>query len=420
MQRREFMKLLGPGVYILFSTGQCLFGQQRGFQFRQYPDDFNAYLRIAEDGTVTCYTGKIEMGQGIITSLAQMLAEELEVPFASVRMVMGDTKLCPWDSGTNGSRTTKVFGPVLRAAGAEAREVLIQLASEHLGLPESRLIASDGEICDKSDASRKVAYGVLAKGKTIERHLKNKPALKDADDFKICGKSFPRTDVEEKVTGKANFAGDIRLPGMLYGKVLCPPAHGVKLIKIDTGGAQKIADTKVVQDGDFVGVAHPLPDMAEKAIGLIKAEYEIPEAGVDDKSIHDLLLNTDARDNEVEKKGDLEQGRKMAAHIFDATYLTPYVAHAPTETHSALADVKGDSATVWVGTQRPFGADMQIAQATGLNADNVRIITPYVGGGFGGKSQIGQAVQAARLSKMTAYRLFFSFCKVTTCSHTSL
>ena len=141
MQRREFMKLLGPGVYILFSTGQCLFGQQRGFQFRQYPDDFNAYLRIAEDGTVTCYTGKIEMGQGIITSLAQMLAEELEVPFASVRMVMGDTKLCPWDSGTNGSRTTKVFGPVLRAAGAEAREVLIQLASEHLGLPESRLIA---------------------------------------------------------------------------------------------------------------------------------------------------------------------------------------------------------------------------------------------------------------------------------------
>ncbi|MBN2321171.1 MAG: xanthine dehydrogenase family protein molybdopterin-binding subunit [Acidobacteria bacterium] len=399
IQRREFMKLLGSGIYILFSTGPFLYGQQRGFQFRQYPEDFNAYLRIGEDGSVACYTGKIEMGQGIITSLAQMLAEELEVPFTSVRMIMGDTKLCPWDSGTNGSRTTKIFGPVLRAAGAEAREVLIQLAAEHLQLPENRLIAVDGEVRDKTDASRKVGYGFLAGGKSIERHLENKPPLKDADDFKVCGQSSPRTDFEEKVTGSARFAGDMRLAGMLYGKVLRPPAHGAKLIVVDTAAAQKIANVKIVQDGDFIGVVHPLPDMAEKAVGLINAEYEIPDNTVNDKTIHELLLNTEARDSE-ERKGDLEQGRNIAVQEFDAAYFTPYVAHAPLETHSALADVKGDSATVWVGTQRPFGADSQVAQAIGLNSDNVRIITPYVGGGFGGKSQIGQAVQAARLSKM--------------------
>ena len=401
IRRREFMKLFGSGIYILFSTGPFLYGQQRGFQFRQYPEDFNAYLKIGEEGNVTCYVGKIEMGQGIITSLAQMLAEELEVPFSSISMIMGDTQLCPWDGGTNGSRSIKNFGPALRAAGAEAREVLIQLGAEYLKVSEERLVAVDGEICDKMDPSRKVSYGALAKGKTIERHLDPKPALKKADDFKVCGKSFPRTDFMDKVTGSALFAGDIRLQGMLYGKVLRPPAHGAKLIKVDTSAARQIKDARVFEDGDFVGVVHPLPDVAEKAIGLIKAEYEIPEARVDHQTIHDTLLNTAARDNEIEREGDLEKGKSLSAELFDETYLTPYVAHAPAETHSALASVEGDRATVWIGTQRPFGADSQIGSAIGLNADNVRIITPYVGGGFGGKSQVGQAVQAARLSKMT-------------------
>jgi nicotinate dehydrogenase subunit B len=401
IQRREFMKLLGSGIYILFSTGPFLYGQRRGFQFRQYPDDFNAYVRIGEDGEITCFTGKIEMGQGIITSLAQMLAEELEVPFSSVSMIMGDTKLCPWDGGTNGSRTTKNFGPVLRAAGAEAREVLIQLAAEHLRLPKDRLVAADGEIRDRTDPSRKVTYGNLAKGKTIERHLEKKPALKDPAAFKVCGKSFPRTDAKEKVTGTAKFAGDIRLSGMVYGKVLRPPSHTAKLVKVDTDAVKQISNARIVVEGDFIGVVHPLPDVAEKAIRLIEAEYETAEAQVDETTIHERLLDTQARDSEIEAKGNLEEGESLSVQQFDETYFTPYVAHAPIETHSALANVEGDTATVWIGTQRPFGANSQIGSAIGLNADNVRIITPYVGGGFGGKSQVGQAVQAARLSKMT-------------------
>jgi len=400
IQRREFMKLLGPGVYILFSTGPFLFGQQGGFRFRQYPDDFNAYLRIAEDGKVTCYTGKIEMGQGIITSLAQMLAEELEVSFTSVSMVMGDTKLCPWDGGTNGSRSIKNFGPALRSAGAEAREVFIELATEYLKLPKDRLVAVEGEVRVRTDPARKVTYGFLAKGKTIERHLDTKPALKHANDFKVCGKSLPRTDVMEKVTGSAKFTGDIRLPGMFYGKVLRPPTHGAKLVKADTASAKAIKDVHVFVEDDFVGVVHSLPDMAEKAIGLIKAEYDIPDAQVNNDTIHDHILNTSARDNDVEKKGDLALGQSLAGELFNASYYTPYVAHAPAETHSALANVEGDQATVWIGTQRPFGANTQIGRAIGVNAENIRIITPYVGGGYGGKSQVNQAVQAARLSKM--------------------
>jgi nicotinate dehydrogenase subunit B len=401
LQRREFIKLLGPGLYFLFSIDDCLFSQQSRGMAGGYPEDFNAYLRIGEDGKVTCYTGKVELGQGIIAALAQMLAEELEVPYGFVQMVMGDTKLCPWDGGTNGSRSVKYFGPALRAAGAEAREILIQMASEHLHLPPERLIARDGKVSDKADPKTKVEYGFLAKGKVLERHLEKKPALKSAADFSICGKSLPRADFIEKVTGRAIFAGDIRLPKMQYGKVLKPPAHGAKLVRVDVSAAKEDKDAVIIQDGDMVAVVHPLPDMAEKVLARIKAEYELPALKIDDRNIYDHILNTAARDSIIEQKGDLEVGQKIAAQKFEESYLTPYIAHAPTETHSAVADVSKESATVWIGTQRPFGANEEIARAIGLAADKVRVITPYVGGGFGGKSQIGQAVQAARLSKMT-------------------
>jgi nicotinate dehydrogenase subunit B len=400
--RRDFMKILGPGIYLLFSLENLLFGQQQSRGgFGSYPDDFNAYLRIGEDGKVTCFTGKIEMGQGIIASLAQMLAEELETPYDSVSMIMGDTKLCPWDGGTNGSRSIKYFGPALRAAGAEAREVLILMAAEQLHLPQDRLFAKDGSVSEKANPLNRIGYGALAKGKTVERHLEKKPALKAAAAFTVCGKSLPRADAMDKVSGKAKFSADIRLPNMLYGKVLRPSAHGAKLKTLDVSAAEAIKGVRVLQEKDFIAVVHPFPDIAQKALSLIKAEYEIPEAKADNTTIYDLLANGSARDNIVEQKGDLAQGEKLAVNKWEESYLTPYVAHAPSETHSALANVEQDSATIWIGTQRPFGVIDEIAKTIGVSSSKVRIITPYVGGGFGGKSQIGQAVQAARLSKMT-------------------
>lgn len=401
LHRREFIKLLGPGLYFLFSIDDFLLGQQPRGMAGGYPEDFNAYLRIGEDGQVTCYAGKVELGQGVIASLAQMLAEELEVPYASVSMVMGDTKLCPWDGGTNGSRSIKYFGPALRAAGAEARDVLIQMAAEYLQLPQDRLVAKNGVISDKTNPQKKVAYGFLSKGKIIERHLQQKPSLKSPSDFAVCGKSFPRADFLDKVTGKARFAGDIRLPRMLYGKVLRPPAHGAKMKGVNVSAAKEVKEAIILQDGDFVAVVHPLPDMAEKVLSLIKAEYEVPAVKVDDLNIYEHIVNTAAKDNVVEQKGDLALGNKRATIQFEESYFTPYVAHAATETHSAVADVGQSNATVWINTQRPFGANEEIARAIGFIADKVRVIAPYVGGGFGGKSQIGQAVQAARLSKMT-------------------
>jgi nicotinate dehydrogenase subunit B len=399
LDRREFLQVLGSGIFVFFTVEDAAAWESERSQ-RSYPEDFNAYLRIGEDGRVTCFSGKIEQGQGNTTALAQMLAEELEVSFDSVDMVMGDTRLCPWDSGTNGSRSIKYFGPALRAAGAEAREVLIQLASEQLKLPRNRMTAKDGIVFDRSDSARRISYSALAKGQKIERHLSDKPALKSPSAFQVCGKSLPRKDGMDKVTGRAMYAGDIRLPGMLYARVLRPPAHGARLESVDVSAAGQVKDARVFRDGDLIAVLHPTPDGAESALLRIKADFTVPQASLNDSNIFEHLQARASRAQVIEQKGDLAKGREAAAVNFEQTYFTPYIAHAPTETHSALVQVLEKEATVWISTQRPFGIQGEIARATGLPAESVRIITPYVGGGFGGKSQGQQAVEAARLSKL--------------------
>jgi len=400
MERRAFLKLAGPGVFVLFSIdGLSSLEQERGGQ-RSYPDDFNAYLRIAENGRVTCYSGKVEMGQANTTALAQMIAEELDVPFDAVDMVMGDTGLCPWDGGTNGSRSIKYFGPALRAAGAEAREVLIQLAAEQLKLPPARLAAQGGFVFDRQNSGTRVAYGALARGRRIERHLDTKPALKSPSAFTVIGKRLSRGDGLKKVTGKAEFTGDIRLPGMLHGRVLRPPAHGARLTSADLSSARKYKDARVFQEGDFIGVVHPTSDGAASALAQIKADFAVPPASVNDGNIREHLMAQAAQGRTVEEKGDLGKGHDLSSIRFDESYFTPYIAHAPMETHSALAQVGVNDATVWVSTQRPFGVQVEVARALGVPEEKVRVITPLVGGGFGGKSAGPQAVEAARLSRL--------------------
>jgi nicotinate dehydrogenase subunit B len=400
LSRRELLKALGGGIIIFFCVGDSsvLEAQRRG---RSYPEDFNAYLRIGADGRVTCCSGKIEMGQGVITSLAQMLADEMDVSLESIDMVMGDTSVCPWDMGTFGSMSTRFFGPPLRAAGAEARRVLLELAAEHLKLPQERLGIENGLIYDKQQKGKCVTCGELAKGKTIARRAREKPALKQPSEFKVMNKSFTRRDAVEKVTGKAHYAGDIRLPGMLYAKLLRPPAHGAKLRNVDTSAAEKIEGVTVVHEGDLVAVLHKNPDQAAEAVSKIQAEFDPSPSKLDDQNIFDHLLKSAGSGNAAPQGGNLEEGQKQAEILVEQTYLDGYKAHAAMETHTALAQVEGDKATVWISTQTPFPTKDQIAREPGIPADNVRVITPFVGGGFGGKSSGGQSLEAARLSKIT-------------------
>ena len=401
--RRDFLKQVGGGIVIFVALNDLLFGQEEAARPRGgrpgLPTDFNAFLRIGEDGRVTCFTGKIEMGQGPITSLPQMLAEELETPLDTVDIVMGDTELCPWDMGTFGSMTTRMFGPALRAAAAEAKVVLLELAADALQVQQAQLIAKDGVISDSQDAKNKISYGQLAKGQKIARHLQTKPALKDPAQFKIAGKPLTRRDGEVKVTGRAHYAADIRVPGMLYAKILRPPAHGANLKSVDTSPAKAVAGVRVVEDGDFVAVLHEFPDVAEDALGKIKAEFDTPAATFDDKTIFDHLQSVAPEPRVVKEGGDLDEGQKSAAKKFARTYLNSYVAHSAMETHAALCQIEGDKATVWASTQTPFGARGEVAGVLGLPAEKVRVITPFVGGGFGGKSHNQQVVEAARLAK---------------------
>ncbi len=403
LNRREFLKLLSGGIIISFSL-ENIYGWEEAPQqrrSRREPDDPNAYLIIGEDGSVTCLSGKIEMGQGVITSLPQMLADELEVPLKSVKIVLGDTDLCPWDMGTFGSRTTKFYGPLLRAAAAEAREVLIELAAEQLGLPKDKLYVKEGFVFEKDNPENKVSYASLAKGKRIEHHLEKDASLKPVTDFTVCGKPRYRTDSHEKVTGEAKFTGDIRLESMLYARILRPPAHRSKLKSVDTSAAEKIEDVLVVRDGDLIAVLHPTPDGAEEALDKIKAEFDVPEENLDHKNIYEHLLKIPSEGDISEQEGDLEEGKKLSTKIIEGSYYNCYVAHAPLETHTALAKVDGDKAVVWASTQTPFRAKDEVAQVLGLPAENVRVIAPFVGGGFGGKTRNGQVVEAARLSKLT-------------------
>jgi len=405
--RREFLKRMGilsGGIVVYITVGDpsgLAQHQRTGRLLAGVPADFNAFLRIGADGTVTCFTGKIEMGQGIITSLAQMLADELDVPFDAIEMVMGDTDLCPWDRGTWGSMTTRFFGPVLREAAAEARAVLMELAAEYLKTPVKQLTAKEGVIFDKGQTGNRVTYAQLTKGNIVERQVKTRPGLKPASEFTVVGKPFPREDARDKVTGKAVYAGDIRLPGMLYARILRPPAHGAKLKSLDTSGARRMKDALVVRDGELCAVLHEHPDEAEKALSRIRAEFDAPKATLDHENIFDHLLKVGPEGTIVSRAGTLESGNKLAREVFKETYLNSYVAHAPIETHTAVAKLEKGKATVWASTQSPFGVKEEIAHSLNLPSQNVRVIAPFLGGGFGGKSSSMQAAEAARLAKIT-------------------
>ncbi|PYQ52551.1 MAG: isoquinoline 1-oxidoreductase [Acidobacteria bacterium] len=377
--RREFCKLLGGGIVVLIVQPAVLLGQRR-----DYPADPNAYLRIDENGRVTLFSGKIEMGQGVHTSLAQRAAEELGVSVESITMVMGDTDLCPWDGGTHGSQSTRFFGPAVRAAAAEARTVLMKLASQKLGTDQ--LTVANGVV---TDGKRKVTYGELAKGKEIARLVDGKAVLRSVKEFKVIGKATRRLDGKDKVTGRAMYAGDLRRPGMLHARLLRPPMHGATRKSLDTSKAKAMAGVTVIENGDLVAVLHADPEVANSALQLIKAEWEKPAAAFDTESVGDYFLkNVPGTD-------------KSVGATFESTFRTGYLAHAPIETHTAVAELKDGRLTAWVGTQGPFQIRSQIAQALGLDESKVRVITPFVGGGFGGKSRAQQAIEAAKLAQIT-------------------
>ena len=395
VSRRGFLQGLGGGIVILFAVGDM----SRGWGSTGGGPGFNAYLHIGEDGRVTCYTSRVEQGQGIMTSLAQSLADELDVSLESVEMVMSDTARCPNDGATWGSTTTPTFGPILRAAGAEARAVLIELAALRLNVPKDQLAVRDGVVFDKNQESRKVTYAELTEGRTIERHLQTSAKIKTVGQYNLIGKPVNRLDAVEKVTGQAMYTGDFRVPGMVHARVLRPPSHGARLKSLDSSAVDGHDGYQVVRDGELVAVLHEYPDQAENALSKLEADYDIPEPRFDDKTVFDYFMNNAGQGNVDSKAGNVQTGGRFPVEVVEETYLNGYVAHASMETHTALAQFEGDNLTVWASSQTPYLHASEIARELGMPAEKVRVIVPFVGGGFGGKIDNGQAIQAAKLAR---------------------
>ncbi len=401
MDRRGFVKALGGGILVLVSLpGSGLLDPLDAQGRRGYPTDINAYLHIAEDGKVTLYSGKIEMGQGITTSLAQEAAEELGAPFDAFTVVAGDTASCPWDAGTWGSMSTRFFGPAVRAAAAQARLVLTDLAAQRLGVPRSALTVENGVVYVTANRHRRVSFGELAKGQQITHTVDEKAVLRSVREFTVMGRSPKRLDGPEKVTGAAKFAGDIRRPGMVYARIVRPPAHGATPKSLDTSAAAAMPGVTVVNHDGLVAVLAADPETAGKALDAVKAEWDVPAATVNAETIYDHLVSAAPGSETVESAGDLDAGAAASAKTFDTTYYGAYVAHAPVEPHTAVAEWNDGKVTIWASTQSPFGHQAQVARALDVPLENVRVITPYVGGGFGGKGSGDQVVEAARLAQI--------------------
>jgi isoquinoline 1-oxidoreductase len=407
LRRRDFFKLLGGGIVVCACTGPLL-AQESGAHRRneneeELPQDISAWLHIAGDGTVTIYTGKVEMGQNIRTSLTQQVAEELRAPLGSIQLIMGDTALTPYDMGTFGSRTTPTMGPQLRRVSAAARESLIDLAAQHWHADRASLTVENGKITD-SHSKKSISYGELTKGQELVKLIGDDPVLEPPAQWRIAGTSTPKVDGRAFVTGKHKYTSDLSLPGMLYGKVLRPSAFRASLKSLNAEDAEKISGVKVVHDGDFVGVTAPDGATATKALKAIHAEWTAAQQTSEATLFQDVRKPaTTETDNPGGPPrftaGSVEQGFSSADKTLNQTYTIAYIAHVPLEPRAAVAEWRNGKLTVWTGTQRPFAVRDELAQAFRIPTEKVRVMVPDTGSAYGGKHTGDAAVEAARLAK---------------------
>jgi isoquinoline 1-oxidoreductase len=349
-----------------------------------------AWLHIDEAGHVQVYTGKVEIGQNIRTSLAQTVADELRVPIASIAMTMGDTDKTPFDMGTFGSMTTPRMAPQLARAAAAAREMLIDQAAARWQIDRASLSARDGRI--SATDGRSLSYGDLTRGQALAGMVPAKPPLDPPDRWRVRGTAVKKVDGRDFVTGRHEYASDIRLPGLVYGRIIRPQAYGATLMGVD--------DTKVraiVRDGDFLGLVAPTERDATRAAALVQPTWKVESGQPSSESVYEYFKKNPER----AQPAAVETVQIPAgARVFEATYRIPYIAHTPLEPRAAVAAWTADGRlTVWTGTQRPFGVRTELAEAFRIPEDRVRVVVPDMGSGYGGKHTGECAIEAARLAK---------------------
>ena len=400
LDRREFLTMLGGGLLVCLTQPAWAQESGRGFGSHQLPEDIAAWIHVDADGKVKVFTGKVEVGQNIRTSLAQQVAEELRVPFDSITMVMGDTDHVPWDMGTFGSRTTPTMGPQLRNMAVAARESLVEMAAQRWRVNSTDLAAADGKVTDAKN-SRSLTYGELTRGNDFVKDVNGDPPLTPTADWKIAGTPVPKVNGRDFVTGDHKYPSDIARPDMLFGAVLRPEGFNATLASIDTSAADKMPSVKVVRDGNFIAVTAPDAYTAQSAVESIHAKWNVPPQPSNQNLFEYLKNNPEngREDGPQNATGSMDQGMASADLKVEEHYTVQYIAHAPLEPRAAVAEWNDGKLTVWTGTQRPFGVRDELMQQFHLAATQVRVIQPDMGSGYGGKHTGEAAIEAARLAK---------------------
>jgi isoquinoline 1-oxidoreductase len=408
--RRDFFKIFGAGMAV-FAVAKNVSAMQEtapgphGYHPEELPKEIGAWLHIGEDGTVTGFAGKAEIGQNVRTSLAQTIADELGVAFASVRMVLADTALTPFDAGTFGSRTTATITPQLRKVAAAARDLLVAKAAKQWNVSAEKLVAGDGKVSDPA-SGKSLRYAELAREDIGAQKPPAEDPIKPASQWTVAGKPVPKVDAREFVTGGHRYSTDLRPEGMLYGKILRPPSFGATLISCDDSAAKALKNVVLVRDGDFVGAAAPTVAAAEAALASLVVRWkEVPQ--ISDQEIFSYLKKNAQPSKEGrfrQAKGSVEDGLAGAVHKLDSSYTVAYIAHAPLEPRAAVAQWTDGKLTVWMGTQRPFAVRDDLADIFHVPEKNVRVIVPDTGSAYGGKHTSDAGLEAARLARAAGGR----------------
>jgi isoquinoline 1-oxidoreductase len=417
VSRRDFLRasaLAGGGLVLWIGSGRSpipAFAQSApatgappsraagGLGGNAIPKDVDAWLKIGQDGGISLYTGKVEFGQGIQTAFGQLVADELDVPFGSVSVIMGSTDQVPYDNATVGSQSMRSTGPLVRQAAAEMRQWLLQLASDQLGVPADALTMANGSISVVNQPDQSVTFATLAAGKSSGRQMSGQTPLKAPDQFTIIGSDVPRVDVPAKVTGAMRYGYDTSVPGMLHGKIVRPPSAGASLQSVDFSQASQMPGVVgVYQNGGFAGLAAQTHDQAEAAIQAVQATWQELESPTTSDSIYDLLKRTPDQ-GRVSNTGDVQAGLAQIARPLSVIVRAPFVAHASIEPESALARPDGDTLEVWASTQAPFQLRSAIAAALQIPADHVTVHAVMSGGAYGRKALFDAGIEAARLAR---------------------
>jgi nicotinate dehydrogenase subunit B len=416
ISRRELLKGTGALVvsFSLFGPATRALAQAAAGGGEPDATSLDSWLAIAQDGTVTVFTSKVELGTGTETALAQIVAEELDVPFGRIHMEAGDTSKSVDQAVTAASRTIERAGPQLRQAAAVARRELLRMASQRLNAPVEQLSVNDGVVSANGDAARKISYAELIGDKRFNVKMEASGAgwdlkispdvpVKNVKDYKIVGTEVKRTDLPPKFTGEFTYAQDVRIPGMLHARVVRPAVVNSKPMSVDESSIKQIPGiVKVVQEGNFVGVVAQTEWAAIQAARALKVTWSTPSTTLpaNPEALYAYLKNTKSFNDQVTvKKGDAEAAFSQASKKYEATYRWPFQLHGMLGPSCAVADVRGDSVTVWSGTQGPFRTRKSLSDMLRIPEKNIRVIFREESGCYGRLSPDDAPLDAALLSR---------------------